>query len=134
MLYYRLQFSDQYPKMDKLIAQIPKTLNGTINGIGNIGQSAGAESRFARIISSAIGLITILAFIFFLFTLITGAIGVITAGGDKGKLEDARGRITTGVVGVGIVISGIFIVDLIARLLGIPDILNIPAMINIIAP
>lgn len=120
--------------MDKLIAQIPKTLNGTINGIGNIGQPAGAESRFARIISGAIGLITILAFIFFLFNLISGAIGVITSGGDKGKLEDARGRITTGVVGVGIVISGYFIVDLIARLLGIPDILNIPAMINIIAP
>ena len=120
--------------MDKLISQIPTTLPGTINGIGNIGQSAGAESRFAKIISSAIGLITILAFIFFLFTLITGAIGIITSGGDKGRLEEARGRITTGVIGVIVVISGIFIVDLIARLLGIPNILNIPAMINLIAP
>lgn len=120
--------------MIKNLAQSNFTYPGTINGIGNIGQPAGAESRFAKIISSAIGLITILAFIFFLFTLITGAIGIITSGGDKGRLEEARGRITTGVIGVIVVISGIFIVDLIARLLGIPDILNIPAMINLIAP
>ena len=116
------------------LTQKPVNLPGTINGIGDIGQPAGAESKFAKLISSAIGLITIIAFIFFAFSLISGAIGIITAGGDKGKLEDARGRITTGVIGVVIVIAGMFIVDLVARILGIPSILNIGAMINLIAP
>ena len=110
------------------------TLPGTINGIGPLGEPANAENRFAQIISTAIGLITVIAFIWFLFTLIGGAIGIISSGGDKGKLEDARGRITTGVIGVVIVIAGMFIVDLIARILGIPGILNIGAMINIISP
>lgn len=118
--------------MNNLISQSNTTLPGTINGVGNIGQPTNPESTFAKIISSAIGLITIIAFIWFLFTLITGAIGIITAGGDKGKLEEARGRITTGVIGVGVVIAGIFIVDLIAKILGIPSILNIPAMLNLI--
>lgn len=120
--------------MSSYLVQSGTTLPGTINGIGPLGQPAGAENRFAQIISSAIGLITIVAFIFFLFTLISGAINIITAGGDKGKLEDARGKITTGVIGVGVVIAGYFIVDLVARILGIPNIFNFAAMINIIAP
>jgi ABC-type phosphate transport system permease subunit len=116
------------------LSQASTTLNGTINGIGPLGEPTNAENRFAQILSSAIGLITIIAFIWFLFTLITGAIGIIAAGGDKGKLEDARGRITTGLIGLVVVIAGIFIVDLIARILGIPSILNIPAMINLVTP
>jgi hypothetical protein len=122
--------------MNRYLSQTNVTLPGTINGIGNIGTGdpASAPSTFSRIISSAIGLITIVAFIYFLFVLIGGAVGVISAGGDKGKLEDARGRITSGVIGVIIVISAMFIMDLIARILGIEGILNIPALIDIIAP
>ena len=116
------------------LTQKPVNLPGTINGIGNLGQPADAESKFAGIISSAIGLITIVAFLFFIFSLISGAIGIITAGGDKGKLEDARGSITTGAIGLVVVVAGMFIVDLIARILGIPNILNIGEMIDLIAP
>ncbi len=120
--------------MHNLIAQVPNPLNGTINGIGPLGESSGATSRLAQIISGAIGLITVIAFVYFMFILISGAIGVISAGGDKGKLEDARSRITNGVIGVVIVVAGMFIMDLIARLLGIQGILNIEQMISIIEP
>ena len=120
--------------MHNLIAQVPNPLPGRINGIGPLVESSGATSRLAQITSSAIGLITVIAFVYFMFILISGAIGVISAGGDKGKLEDARSRITNGVIGVVIVVAGMFIVDLIARLLGIQGILNIEQMISIIEP
>jgi len=120
--------------MISLLAQNPKPLPGTINGIGPLGQPDDSGSRFAQVISSFIGLLTIIAFIYFLFILITGAISVISAGGDKAKLENARGRLTTGVIGVVIVVAGMFIMDLIARLLGIEGILDIETMISLIEP
>ncbi len=120
--------------MNNLIAQVPNPLDGKIEGIGPLGESNGATTTFAQLISSAIGLITIVAFIFFFFILISGAIGVISSGGDKGKLEDARGRLTSGVVGVVIVVAGMFIIRLIASLLGIGDILDLEAMITLIEP
>ena len=120
--------------MNNLIAQVENPLNGTITGIGPLGESSGAASRFAQIISTIIGLLTVIAFIYFMFILISGAIGIISAGGDKGKLEDARGRITNGVIGVVVVVAGMFIMDLIARLFGIQGILNIERMINLIEP
>ena len=120
--------------MNNLIAQVPKPLGGTINGIGKLGESAGGTSTFAKLISSAIGLITVVAFIYFMFILVSGAIAVISAGGDKGKMEDARGRITSGVIGVVIIVAGFFVLDLIARLLGIEGILNLDAMIGLLEP
>lgn len=106
-----------------------------LNGPGPLGSPGGsAPSLFNKIISSIVGLITIIAFIYFMFTLITGAIGIITAGGDAGKLEDSRRRLTTGIIGVIVVIAAIFIVDLIATLLGIPDFLDPGGVISRLTP
>lgn len=88
---------------------------------------------FNQIIAGAIGLISIIAFIWFLFVLITGALAIVTSGGDKQKMAEARARITTGLIGVVVVIAGTFIADLIGQLLGV-DILGgallLPAVIN----
>ncbi len=121
-------------RMNTQIAQSAETLPGDINGIGPLGQAPGAVSTFARLLSSIIGLLTFIAFIFFAFTLIAGAIAVISAGGDKVKLADARSRLSTGVIGVVIAISSLFLLDLIARLLGISGILNIEEMIKLVSP
>lgn len=121
--------------MNGLIAQRRIDLfPGTITDIGDVGGTGSEGARFARILSIMIGLITIIAFVYFMFILISGAIGIMSAGGDKGKLEDARGRITSGVIGVVVVVAGMFIMDLIARLLGIDGILNIEAMLDLIDP
>lgn len=120
--------------MNHPIAQVPNILPGNINGIGPLGKASGAESTLAQVISGAIGLITFIAFISFAFILMTGAIAVITAGGDKAKLADARGKLSTGVIGLVVTVAAWFLVDLIARLLGISGIFNVAAMIDLIAP
>lgn len=108
----------------KLMAQ---TLDfGTFEGFGPLGNPSGSGiDTFTSFISSAIGLMTIIAFIWFIFLLITGAIGIMTAGGDKQALEGARKKITNGITGLVVVIIATFILNLLGTLLGIPNILNL---------
>ena len=93
-----------------------------------------AMGVFSNFISSAIGLITIIAIIWFVFIFIMGAIGIISSGGDKQAMESARKKITSGVIGLVVVIAGMFVIQLIGRIIGIPEILNITKMFNVIAP
>lgn len=122
--------------INKTLAEIPLYPTGGLKGKGPLGLEEGQDAAavFAQVISSAVGLMTVIAFIWFLFLLITGAIGIMTAGGDKMALENARKRLTTGVTGLIIVITAIFILGFIATLLGIPGILNFGEMIETIAP
>jgi hypothetical protein len=102
---------------------------GPIRGFGRLGlegeSGTGAVGTFSKFISSAIGLMTIIAIIWFTFVLITGAIGMISAGGDKQAMESARKRITSGLIGLVVIIAALFIIDLIGNLIGIPNILNL---------
>jgi hypothetical protein len=93
--------------------------------------SADPGNTFSKIISMTIGVMTAIAFIYFVYRFLSGAISVITAGGDKGKLEDARRNITTGIIGIIIVISAIFLIDFIGELIGV-DILNPIAVLTAI--
>lgn len=94
---------------------------GTFKGFGPLGTPQGTGiTNFSAFLSTAIGVMTIIAFIWFTFTLITGAIGVMNAGGDKAALENARKKITNGIIGVVIVISAVFILDLVGTIFGIP--------------
>jgi hypothetical protein len=104
---------------------------GKLEGFGPLGEGQGdaSVSTFSKFISSTVGLLTIVAFIWFVFIFITGAIGIISSGGDKQALEAARKRIINGLIGVVVVIGAISIISLIGFLLGI-DILNIPALFN----
>jgi len=119
--------------MRNLISQEPINLGEPLEGIGPLGlvgleEGQDAVTVFTKFISSAIGLMTIIAIIWFVFVLIMGAIGIISSGGDKASLETARKRITTGIVGLIVVIAAIFIIDLIGRLIGLPDILDLPTL------
>ena len=104
---------------------------GPINGIGTDLANPGTNSPTvaARIISTAIGILTVVAVVYFLFQLLSGGISIISAGGDKGAYEDARRKITTGVIGLVITIAGIFIFNIVATLLGIEGILNLTTII-----
>lgn len=82
-------------------------------------QGEGAIDTFANVISSAIGIMTIIAVIWFVFLLITGGVGIMTAGGDKASMEAARKRITSGVIGLFVVIAAVFILSLIGYLFGV---------------
>ncbi|KKT67477.1 MAG: hypothetical protein UX25_C0022G0006 [Candidatus Woesebacteria bacterium GW2011_GWC2_45_9] len=117
--------------MRNLLTQVNLAPEGGFKGIGPLGLDEGQSPLgvFTQFISSAIGLMTIIAIIWFIFVLISGAIGIISAGGDKASLESARKRITTGIIGLVVVVAGIFIIDLIGSLIGI-DVLNIEDLVN----
>ena len=120
--------------MKSLIAQTEIPLGSPFSGIGKLGLEVqtgeGAMSLFTKFISGAVGIMTIIAFIWFVFKFVIGAIGIISAGSNKESLEKARSQITTGIIGVIVVIAAIFIIDLIGNLLGIPDIINPIKLLN----
>jgi hypothetical protein len=119
--------------MKNLLAQEGEKIGEPMTGIGTLGTpGSGAVNLFASFLTSVIGLMTIIAIIWFIFTLITGAIGIMSAGGDKQSLENAQKRITTGLIGLVVVIAGIFLVDLVGRLIGIPNILDIKSLVKLL--
>ena len=67
---------------------------------------------------------TLIAGIFFFFILLSGAIGWISSGGDRQKIESARQRVFNGVIGIVVVVAAIFIVQFAGGIIGFPDILN----------
>src|SRR5579859_789410 len=108
--------------MKNLIADISV---GPLQGVGPLGTSgANAPQQFNDTLSKVIGVMTVVAFVWFTFMIIIGAIRIVGSGGDKGAVEAARKQITTGIIGIVVVVAAIFIVSLIGTILGIPSILN----------
>ncbi len=89
--------------------------------------------QLESILSNTIGFLTILAGLFFLVYFIVAGITWITAGGDAKKAEDARSRMTNGVIGLVIVVASYSIVFIIGQVLGI-DVLNLGSAIIRIGP
>lgn len=106
--------------MNDLIAE---NVGNPLRGFGPLGlEGRMAESGggiFSQFITTIIGLLTVIAIIWFIFLLVTGAIGVMTAGGDKNALESARKRLTNAIIGLVVLIAALFILVLIAYLIGL---------------
>lgn len=116
--------------MNKLIADI---IVGPLKGVGtlsSVNSEADATTLFTSTLSKIIGVITVVGFIIFTFMIIMGAIRIVTSGGDKGALEGARKQITSGIIGVVVLIAAIFIVSLLGTLLGVNSILNPTCIIS----
>jgi len=122
--------------MKNLIADITIAPNGGFTGFGKLGLqgslATNASFTFTDFISSVIGIMTIVAIIWFVFLLITGAISYMSSGGDKAAVESAGKKITSALIGLVIVIISIFIIKLIGYLIGIPNILNFNYFFSII--
>ncbi len=120
--------------MKKLLTQVPTSLGEPLEGIGKLGlegeDPSNAPSIFNNLLSTTIGIMTIVAFIWFLFKLITGAISIISAGSDKQALENAKNNITMGIIGLVITVAAIFLADLIGNILGIENLLNPAALLD----
>jgi len=114
----------------KEISQIQIAPQGGFTGFGPLGQNVGnGIDAFTAVLSSTVGIMTLVAFIWFLFLLITGAIGIMTAGSDKQALEGARKKITNGIIGVVIVILAVSIISLVGFIFKIPF-LDLPTLFN----
>lgn len=98
--------------------------------IGNIGSAAGT---FTQIISNIIGIMTVVAGIWFFFMMIIGAYGFLSAGGDAKKIEESTKKITSAIIGLIVIVLAYALVSLIGRLLGF-DILNPQDIIKLLGP
>lgn len=115
--------------MEKLLTQSETQIGSPLRGIGKLGlegttDAGSAGSLFNKFISGAIGIITVVGAVWFIIILFTGAIGMMTAGSDKNAVENSKKRIVNGLIGLAVLVAGIFILDLIANILGMPDLLN----------
>lgn len=118
--------------MKDFLAQINIAPNGGFTGAnggtGLLAAPGNGIGVFASFVSSAIGLMTIVAVIWFVFVFITGAIGIIGAGSDKNALESSRKKIVNGIIGLVVTIAAIFVISLVGFLLGFKNILDLQGM------
>lgn len=114
-----------------LLAQSQQNL-GTLKGLGPLGEvnQTNAPGLFAKTISLAIGFMTIVAAIWFLFNIIISGYQWLSSGGDKQKLSEAQSKLTNSIVGLVIVVIAIFVARLVVELLGIPNLLDPTVIIN----
>ncbi len=110
---------------------------GTIGGegLGPFGKISGTLAsdatlgltKVTNVISSIIGIMTVAGSIWFMFQILTAGIGWITAGGDKGKLETARNRLTDAMIGLFVLVAGWSILALAGQFFGYDIVLSNPA-------
>lgn len=77
------------------------------------------RSEFASLIGSLISIVLPVSALLLLLYIIWGAVEWITSGGDKGKLEKARQRITTGIIGIIIVSATVSLFMIMQQILDI---------------
>jgi len=77
-----------------------------------------------NLISQGIGVLTIVAIVYFTIQIILAGFNFLTSEGDEKKVEAARKRITDGLVGIVIVVAAVTLASLIGRIVGLGDILN----------
>jgi hypothetical protein len=102
-----------------------ETTIGNFTGIGPYGNPPGplsAIQSFMGIISSIIGLLTILGGLWFLFQIILGGLRWISSGGDKQANQEAQKRITNALMGIIIVIFAYAFTGLIGLIFGLETI------------
>ncbi len=105
---------------------------GTLQGIGplgTVGSLSEALGKFTNVISTAIGIITIFAGIWFILQIFIGAFQWLSSGGDKQGAENARKRLTNAVVGLFVVVASYALISLVGLVFGF-KILDVAGVFN----
>lgn len=84
----------------------------------------GSPKQFAITIATLWQTIILVGGLAFLLYFLLGGLNWITAGGDKGKIEEARGKITQGLVGLAVLAASYVIIKFIETAIGL-NLLNI---------
>ncbi len=115
--------------MSKLIADIGFQQITTPGGYQPGGGIEGSTSAVEKLISNVLVVLTVVAGIAFTLYFLLGGLNWITAGGDKGKIDKAKGMMTGGATGIIVIAVSYAIVWIVGKALGI-DILNPGSLIN----
>lgn len=118
--------------MNNLAADLKFYDGSGFTGFGSLGLetkgAADAPNIFASVISVTIGIMTLVAILWFVFVFLSGAIAIIASGGDKAAFEGAKKKITTGFIGLVITVFAILIVNLFGNIMGLGNVLDFTAL------
>jgi hypothetical protein len=84
----------------------------------NTANLKGYATDIGSVINGVLSFVMVIAALLVLFYLILGGIEWITSGGDKGKTESARNKITAAVIGIIILAASFAILQLVLTFLG----------------
>jgi len=103
----------------------PENIQSDYNSmVGNTGLTG--FNTVGSVVSKAVPLILSLAGIALLVFLLISGLQLMTSAGDPKKIENARGKITGGLIGFFIVFAAYMIVQILA------DVLHLPSMRNLL--
>ena len=94
----------------------------------DVNPGEGFATNFGNLLNGVLSFVMVIAALLVFLYLIWGGIEWITSGGDKGKTESARNKITSAVIGLIVVAASYAILTLALNFLGfsdINDVLNI---------
>lgn len=98
----------------------------TISGPGIVPTSnVDATNKLELYLSQILGVLSIVAVIFFTIQIILAGYGFMSSDGDEKKMETNRSKLTNSVMGLLIVVVAIGIGSLIAKLLGLNNPLDL---------
>ncbi|RJR15716.1 hypothetical protein C4579_01405 [Candidatus Microgenomates bacterium] len=93
------------------------TICSLFSGRTDAGNPASLNA-IASVISTIIGLITIIAALFFMMQFVIGGLNWISSSGDKQRLQEAQGRISQGIIGLIVVVAAYGVMTIISTVLG----------------
>lgn len=91
------------------------------NNVINQGSNSNTQvlTNLELFISQLLGLLTVVASIFFIVNMMLAALNWVTAGGDSGKIQKARDAMIQNVIGLIIVVGSYAIIGLIGSIVGL---------------
>lgn len=98
---------------------------GTLKGLGPLGfegvdiTKEKAFELFNSTISIIVGLLTVIAGIWFLFQIIIAGYQWLSSGGDKASVESARNKLTYSVMGLVVVVMAFAIISIIGTIMDV---------------
>ena len=87
----------------------------------NVDPGQGFATDFGKLLNAVLSIVMVIAALMVFLYLIWGGIEWITSGGDKGKTESARNKITSAVIGLIVVAASYAILTLVLNFLGFAD-------------
>jgi len=104
-------------------------LTGSLTGPGiNPTSPLDATTKFEIFAGQILGVLTIIGVLYFIIQIIFAGYSYIASKGDEKNMESSRKRLTEGVLGLVIVVVAVGLGSLLAKLAGIPNVLDINGM------
>ena len=115
-----------------------ETTLGPITGIGPLGNTftsfGSSFIMLETILSNLIGALTIVASLWFIYQILLSALSWISSNGDKQNIQTAQKRLTNSFLGLLVAVVAYSVTALIGRILGMPNIFQLSAVLTTLHP